>query len=150
MKHENSISSRAQGPGIYYKILGLSESASLEDIKKAYREKTQRHHPDRGGDSHIYQAIREAYKGLVNGSYSKSIEEILREATQQTEWIEMRERDIRKQNVESFFFMPPSLAVACVCLCLGMALGLGLLLTPVLESTKDGKEIQRSCSEVLP
>ncbi|HAX61941.1 MAG TPA: molecular chaperone DnaJ [Elusimicrobia bacterium] len=33
------------------KILGLGETASLEDIKKAYREKCLKYHPDRCKDA---------------------------------------------------------------------------------------------------
>jgi DnaJ-class molecular chaperone len=35
----------------YYKILGISKTASAEDIKKAYRKLAHQHHPDKkGGD----------------------------------------------------------------------------------------------------
>ena len=34
----------------YYKILGLGETATNEQIKKAFKEIAKKEHPDRGGD----------------------------------------------------------------------------------------------------
>ena len=50
----------------YYKILGLSENASEEEIKKAYRELAFRYHPDKGGDEAKFKEINEAYQVLSN------------------------------------------------------------------------------------
>jgi DnaJ-class molecular chaperone len=48
----------------YYKILGVPKDASLDDIKKAYRSKAMKHHPDRGGDPKQFQEIQEAYNTI--------------------------------------------------------------------------------------
>lgn len=50
----------------YYSILGVSKTASPEEIKKAYKKLAMQHHPDRGGDSKKFQDINEAYDTLKN------------------------------------------------------------------------------------
>lgn len=44
-----------------YRILGISPSATWEDIEKAYRRKAKVHHPDLGGDGDAMRALNEAY-----------------------------------------------------------------------------------------
>jgi len=48
----------------YYKTLGVSKSASKEEIKKAFRELAHKHHPDKGGDPARFKEANEAYQVL--------------------------------------------------------------------------------------
>ena len=47
-----------------YRMLGLSPSASWDQIERAYRAKAKVHHPDRGGDADTMRALNEAYSRL--------------------------------------------------------------------------------------
>ena len=48
----------------YYEILGIGKNASAEEIKKAFRELSKQHHPDKGGDEEKFKEINEAYSVL--------------------------------------------------------------------------------------
>jgi hypothetical protein len=49
-----------------HEILGVSPTASREEIKKAYRQLSMRYHPDiSGGDSGEFLKIKEAYEALI-------------------------------------------------------------------------------------
>ena len=48
----------------YYKILGIKRSATVKEIKKAYRMKSLEHHPDKGGDAETFAEIARAYEVL--------------------------------------------------------------------------------------
>ncbi|MBK7004584.1 MAG: DnaJ domain-containing protein [Burkholderiales bacterium] len=51
----------------HYATLGLASSASLADIKKAFRQQASLHHPDRNTDASAparFRAVQEAYEVL--------------------------------------------------------------------------------------
>jgi curved DNA-binding protein len=48
----------------YYSILGISKNASEQDIRKAYKKQSMKHHPDRGGDEEQFKKVNEAYSVL--------------------------------------------------------------------------------------
>jgi molecular chaperone DnaJ len=49
----------------YYNILGITKTASDDDIKKAYRKLAHQYHPDKaGGDETKFKEINEAYQVL--------------------------------------------------------------------------------------
>jgi len=61
----------------YYQILGLPDFASVEEVKKAFRELAKKHHPDRGDDPEKFKKILEAYKVLSNPEEKERYDEIL-------------------------------------------------------------------------
>lgn len=54
----------------HYKLLGLQRDASLEEIKRAYRQLAKRYHPDRtqnnAQDTEIFKAVSTAFATLSN------------------------------------------------------------------------------------
>ncbi len=58
----------------YYKILGISREASMEQIRRAYRSKAKLYHPDINKSANakiIFQLINEAYQILINPEKKK-------------------------------------------------------------------------------
>jgi DnaJ homolog subfamily A member 2 len=50
----------------YYEILGVDKKASMDEIKKAYRKKAIKMHPDKGGDQEEFQKLQQAYDTLFD------------------------------------------------------------------------------------
>jgi DnaJ family protein A protein 2 len=50
----------------YYELLELTKEATTEQIKKAFRKKALKEHPDKGGDPNKFKRLKEAYDTLIN------------------------------------------------------------------------------------
>jgi molecular chaperone DnaJ len=50
----------------YYSVLGVSETATTDEIKKAFRKLAVKHHPDKGGSKEKFQEINEAHTVLAD------------------------------------------------------------------------------------
>ena len=48
----------------FYQVLGVKETSSQDEIKKAYRKLAIEHHPDKGGSEETFKKISEAYDTL--------------------------------------------------------------------------------------
>jgi DnaJ family protein A protein 2 len=47
-----------------YETLGVTKDATQDEIKKSYKKLAMKHHPDRGGDTELFQKISHAYEIL--------------------------------------------------------------------------------------
>lgn len=71
----------------YYKILGISHNATPEAIKRAYRLKAKKCHPDifKGQNSkEQFQLINEAYQVLINNNKRRLYDQRLKTGVQQS------------------------------------------------------------------
>jgi DnaJ-class molecular chaperone len=50
----------------YFKVLKVDRSATLNEVKEAYRKLAMEHHPDKGGDADRFKEIAEAYEWICN------------------------------------------------------------------------------------
>ena len=58
-----------------YKILEVDPTATLQDIKIAYRKKAKEHHPDKGGDKDKFMEIELSYRVLSDPQKRKVYDE---------------------------------------------------------------------------
>lgn len=48
----------------HYQTLGVEKTATADEIKRAYRKLASQHHPDKGGDTAMFQKVQAAYDVL--------------------------------------------------------------------------------------
>ena len=48
----------------YYNLLGVKKTATQDEIKKAFRKKALKEHPDKGGDPEAFKEITVAWEVL--------------------------------------------------------------------------------------
>ncbi|MDR0688512.1 MAG: J domain-containing protein [Prevotellaceae bacterium] len=89
----------------HYHTLGLTPSASKEDVKAAFRRLCKKYHPDAAGGSHEkFVALREAYEYALKHcgeQGQKSWEQQERERLEREQWErwKQRERERREQRL---------------------------------------------------
>jgi len=81
----------------HYKTLGVSSTASDEEIKKAYRKAVIIHHPDKGGAPALFQQVQEAWEVLQDPAKRKEYD--LAESKKPVETLQ----DSMETLVEEFF-----------------------------------------------
>ena len=67
----------------YYDLIGVPQNATQDEIKKAFRKKALKEHPDKGGDPEKFKELTVAYEVLCDAEkrdmYDKYGEEGLRD-----------------------------------------------------------------------
>jgi len=63
----------------HYETLGVSPAASVEQIRRAYRDLAKQHHPDTGpkGSEHKFAAIAAAYEVLAEPAKRREYDDLL-------------------------------------------------------------------------
>lgn len=85
----------------YYKVLGLSSKATVDEIKHAYRKKAKELHPDKNKSPDAHEQfilLTEAYECLINIKSSKS--RVQQPSTSYTEWQRENRERARQQARE--------------------------------------------------
>lgn len=76
----------------HYDTLGISKTATQDEIKKAYRKLAMQHHPDRGGDEAKFKAINEANDVLGDPQKRATYDAGGRSRFEQFEWNSKRKQ----------------------------------------------------------
>lgn len=83
----------------YYRVLGLRQGASDDEIRKAYRKKAMEYHPDRNSspDAHeMFIRITEAYEYLTSHPHGRNMSEAELRRNYQA-WVDYRRAEARNR-----------------------------------------------------
>jgi len=61
----------------HYEVLGVAPTASVADIKRAYREMARRHHPDVGGGDDVMERLNRAWATLSDPARRRAYDNVL-------------------------------------------------------------------------
>jgi hypothetical protein len=70
LSKEGAVSARK-----FYQVIGVKENATEEQIKKAYRKKARKLHPDAGGDNEKFLKLQQAYEVLIDPARRRRYDE---------------------------------------------------------------------------
>lgn len=93
----------------FYRILGVSETASANEIKRAYRDLAKRYHPDANPDDaeaeSRFKNISEAYDVLKDGEKRRKYDQLRRygHVSGNSDWFSFDPYAYRRQNGTSSF-----------------------------------------------
>ena len=62
---QSRVDPRKMRYGGQFSVLGVAPTASLAEVKQAYRELVKQHHPDRGGTAGRFLVLQQAYETLL-------------------------------------------------------------------------------------
>jgi hypothetical protein len=110
----------------YYKILDISEKASIEEIKRAYRSLARKYHPDMNQTSEaelMFKKINEAYKVLSNPGARRAYDEKLFYSSEKKE---AQEERVEEKPLSKFSLFSAAL-IRIIVTVLGVALLGGIM-----------------------
>jgi len=61
-----TIETETQKPRTPYDVIGVPITATLLQVKAAFRKKATEHHPDKGGDPNAFIALMRAYETIID------------------------------------------------------------------------------------
>ena len=62
----------------FYELLGVKDTASTDEIKKAFKKLARKHHPDAGGDETRFKEISEAYEVLSDKQKRQEYDQLIK------------------------------------------------------------------------
>lgn len=86
----------------YYKLLGIRQGATDDEIRKAYRHKAMEYHPDRNHSENahdMFVAVTEAYQYLISHPHKRDLTEEQYRKNYQA-WVDYRRAEARKRAEE--------------------------------------------------